>query len=588
MRATQIDFKSLLPYAIEAYTEVFGEEYQGIISDKINSSIIIPYDDIQGLETYIEFRKEKKKEELIIKLLQEVGIISSEYNNFFSPLEDKIYDVIYTIFVDIDMCFKPDYDGELPLRAFKYDGYIEDKINLINFLRNFQKPKITKENWEEFLKTVEFNNLLQLINKMNEVYDLLLREYAEFEKQFESDINFIKNERKRKNEIFKKKKEEIWFLTFPMLPPQIKKVLKNKSPKEQMDIVLNHHELGRKFAIEYFSKENMDKLTSPNISKSEKVFIMRQQLKFLGSDINPRNFETNIDDYLQFLNRDDIKPFIPSEELINYIKKLRQRKNKEATKDFTIGREDVKNVQRVFGDNDPIIGSLVNGINSKLVCATYAYSKDSFYPILVYTIRNDEGGNLSFLLIHELGHIIEKNINNSGFDVTSNLNCDENKNPYDNAYRKYERFNETITDIFTIEVLKLLHKRNIFLIEPKEITDLSYNFGNTSFITQGLLKPLIEKFRKQVIKAKIFSQPQILTECIGKNNFEELVDVINKVDFLTINGLTEEKIEKEPQDPMVIEYNKQLERIKRIYQSIDEYYTNYCSSLEEKEQKQNS
>lgn len=588
MRATQIDFKSFLPYAIQAYTEVFGEEYHSTISDKINSSIIIPYDDIQGLETYIEFRKEKKKEELIIKLLQEVGIISSEYNNFFSPLEDKIYDVIYTIFVDIDMCFKPDYDGELPLRAFKYDGYIEDKINLINFLRNFQKPKITKENWEEFLKTVEFNNLLQLINKMNEVYDLLLREYAEFEKQFESDINFIKNERKRKNEIFKKKKEEIWFLTFPMLPPQIKKVLKNKSPKEQMDIVLNHHELGRKFAIEYFSKENMDKLTSPNISKSEKVFIMRQQLKFLGSDINPRNFETNIDDYLQFLNRDDIKPFIPSEELINYIKKLRQRKNKEATKDFTIGREDVKNVQRVFGDNDPIIGSLVNGINSKLVCATYAYSKDSFYPILVYTIRNDEGGNLSFLLIHELGHIIEKNINNSGFDVTSNLNCDENKNPYDNAYRKYERFNETITDIFTIEVLKLLHKRNIFLIEPKEITDLSYNFGNTSFITQGLLKPLIEKFRKQVIKAKIFSQPQILTECIGKNNFEELVDVINKVDFLTINGLTEEKIEKEPQDPMVIEYNKQLERIKRIYQSIDEYYTNYCSSLEEKEQKQNS
>lgn len=588
MRATQIDFKSLLPYAIQAYTEVFGEEYHSIISNNINSSIIITYDDIQGLETYIEFRKEKKKEELIIKLLQEVGIISSGYNNFFNSLEDEIYDVIYTIFVDIDMCFKPDYDGELPLRAFKYDGYIEDKINLINFLRNFQKPEITKENWEEFLKTVEFNNLLQLINKMNEVYDLLLREYAEFEKQFESDINFIKNERKRKEEILKKKRDEVWILTFPILPSPIRESLKDKSMEEQMYIILGHHELGRKFAIEYFSKEKMDKLISPNISKSEKVFIMGQQLKFLGSDINPRNFETNIDDYLQFLNRDDIKPFIPSEELINYIKKLRQRKNKEATKDFTIDREDVKNVQKIFGDNDPIIGSLVNGINSKLVCATYAYSKDSFHPILVYTIRNDEGGNLSFLLIHELGHIIEKNIDNSGFDVTSNLNCDENKNPYDNAHRKYERFNETVTDIFTIEVLKLLHKRNIFLIEPKEITDLSYNFGNTSFITQGLLKPLIEKFRKQVIKAKIFSQPKLLTEYIGENNFEDLVDVVNKVDFLTRNGLTEEKIEKEPQNPMVIEYNKQLERLKRIYQSIDEYYTNYCSSLEEKEQKQNS
>ena len=43
MRATQIDLKSSLPHVIQAYTEIFGEEYHSIISDKINSAIIIPY-----------------------------------------------------------------------------------------------------------------------------------------------------------------------------------------------------------------------------------------------------------------------------------------------------------------------------------------------------------------------------------------------------------------------------------------------------------------------------------------------------------------------------------------------------------------
>lgn len=596
MRATQIDFKSLLPHVIQAYTEVFGEEYHELISDKINSSIIIPYNDIEGLEAYIDFRKSKKKEELIVKLLQQIGII---YDNPFHKIEDDIYYVADMIFSDIDKSFEVEYDDELPFRTFKYDGYVNDKIRLINFLRNYSKPEITEETLEKFEKTQEYNKLLLLIKKINKVYDILLKEYAEFEKELKSDLWFIANERKRENEIHQYTKGQMWPLLFPFIPTIVRDKIKDKSFVKQSKIVLGEQKLDEPFLIEYFSHDNINKLKSPNTPIPLKICIIRNQINFLKEigckipniDLTYRTIKSNIEKYVEFLNQDYIRQFIIPNEIIEYIKELRKRKNEEATKNFIMTREDIKNWLYQLGNTPDAINHLTEIFQTKEVCqcsATKGIDDLDVISIIFFTIRTYSNGRLNFSFVHELGHAIDQSLQGNAFEPINDYNQNENKNPYDNSFRKYERFNETINDIFTIEALKLLHKRNIFLIEPKEITDLSYNFGNTSFITQGLLKPLIEKFRKQVIKAKIFSQPKLLTEYIGKDNFEDLVDVINKVDFLTINGLTEEKIEKEPQDPMVIEYNKQLERLKRIYQSIDEYYTNYCSSLEEKEQKQNS
>ena len=39
MDKLNIDFKSLLPYVIDAFSSVYGDEYRSIISKKINNSI---------------------------------------------------------------------------------------------------------------------------------------------------------------------------------------------------------------------------------------------------------------------------------------------------------------------------------------------------------------------------------------------------------------------------------------------------------------------------------------------------------------------------------------------------------------------
>ena len=54
----------------------------------------------------------------------------------------------------------------------------------------------------------------------------------------------------------------------------------------------------------------------------------------------------------------------------------------------------------------------------------------------------------------------------------------------------------------------------------------------------------------------------------AEDNFEELVDAVNKVDYLSRNGVMP-KIDKSPEDAMVIEYFEQIERVKQIYNNID-------------------
>ena len=42
-----------------------------------------------------------------------------------------------------------------------------------------------------------------------------------------------------------------------------------------------------------------------------------------------------------------------------------------------------------------------------------------------------------------------------------------------------------------------------------------------------MLFPLVEKFRAYVTRAKICTNPEELVRYIGKDNFEELVDIVN-------------------------------------------------------------
>lgn len=593
MDKLNIDFNSLLPYVIDAFSSVYGNEYRSIISQKIKNTVIVSYHDLEGLNDYVSYLKRCKAREFSIRFLDEIGIDVKKHkkSNYTEPLDSDVQKILDCLIgAGFGFSSKAVVDYWSPLRAFNSNNktdskrLLENRIKIINYLLGNEQEKITKESFESFAETKEFSELLKKINEFNIVYEKLLSEYNYWANQLEPYEKYVEDEKKRKEDILQKKKNELFREIFNQLPLSIKVSISNKTFEEQLETILGSMDISAKSIIESFRYEQMEKLKSSDVDPWDKfliVFWQSNYLKKLGITIPNENMlkcdsEENIANYLSFLNQDDIRKYLPSDELISYTLSTREKKYEEALREYYTTRKDFTDAMKVFGNNPSNLEHIYNQIKNKRVCIMGqggTNDKNEFISIMFYTIRISDGGLLFHSFMHEYGHVIDQSQRGCGFEFFDDYGENPRKNPYDNAFRKYEKFNETLNDMFAIEAIRILQDQGIYLLEPEEFTSLDTSNYNTASITKSLLQPLLQKFRHQVIKAKINSEPEELIKYIGEDNFEELVDALNKVDYLSRNGVVP-KIDKSPEDAMVIEYFEQGERVKQIYINIDSYYAN--------------
>lgn len=589
MNKLNIDFKGLLPYIVEAFTAVYGEEYRTIISQKVNKTLIISYHDVEGMEGYVRYLERCKKREYGIKFLEKIGIkVKYEKDNFTRPLPDGAQNILQHMIGGLTFGFSKNADDFSPLRAFDSNNrrtseyLLENKIKLINYLLG-DSEEVTKDNFDDFIKTDDYSKLLEAINGYRKIYEELLKEYTTWTKNLLPYEKYIKQENERKNFILEQKKKELFEEIFDKLPLALKNALLNKKTEEQMNIIFGLGSIGKKSRLEYFQKENIEQLKSDDFILLLMPIIWKHTdyFKDLGITI-PDEFlhcdsKEDINKYLEFFNQDNIKQYIPSEDVIKDITSLREMKYEEALREYYTTREDFINTMKIFNKNN--MEYLYRTFKNKVVCIVgngCVNDKGEFMPLMFYTVK--DGGCLLFSFVHENGHIIDQNEKGCGFELAIDFSLEGRRNPYDKAYRKYEKFNETLNDIFTLEAIKFLQDQGIYLMEAKEITKLDGENFNTALITKSLLKPLVQNFREQVIKAKVNACPEELIKYIGEDNFKNLVDAVNKVDYLSRNGVIP-KIEKVTKDDMVVEYLEQVDRVKQIYNDIDEYYNEHFGEL---------
>lgn len=379
-----------------------------------------------------------------------------------------------------------------------------------------------------------------------------------------------------------KKKNEMFDEIFSQLPLSVRNAISDRTSEKQIDAILGYLDIGSTSIIESFGQEQMNKLKSDNANMWDKYLIVSSQssyLKELGITIPNEDMlkcesEEDISNYLAFLSEAHVQQYIPSVEVISHISSIRESKYEEALREYYATRKDFTNIMKFFGNDSNYFEFFYDKIKNESICVTAGGAtneKNEFVSVMFYTIRSNSGGQLAHAFLHECGHMIDQNQEGTGFESYDDFEENGRKNPYDKAFRKYEKFNEVLNDIFTMEANKYLQDRGIYLIEPQKFTLQDTGNCNTSLITKNLLRPLLQKFRSQVIKAKVNSKPDELTKYIGKDNFEELVDVVNKVDYLLRQGV-KSKIDKFPKDAMVIEYLEQIERVQQIYMNIDDYY----------------
>ena len=277
-----------------------------------------------------------------------------------------------------------------------------------------------------------------------------------------------------------------------------------------------------------------------------------------------------IQEYIEIYNRifGEYKEF--ENTLEPYNEYVERRKNKEITE-----TEEFKEILEKIGDteeNRKILEYILTGRKLMTIAGKNVKRPTIFFSRFVSEL--EKGGMDDYTLLHEYCHAIEIHKEKesteedsfiSGFDLIN-----ENQlNPYRKDKRKYERLNETITDIFSVEATRILHSRGIYISEPQELTNEDILDCNTSIILKKLLMPFVEKYKEKIVSARITGNMQELFNIIGRDNFESLNDCINKIDYLITQGLEKDLKSGKNDSELVKEYNKQKSRIEEIYRNME-------------------
>ena len=587
MNILDIKIKKLIPYAIDAYVHVFGEEYRSIIEERLNKLSWVYYSNIDGVENYASFLKKCKRKELATEFLEQIGIdVSKQKEKGFAEDFDADLSEILEKYLgeEYSLMFIPEFKDKVfdGIRAWiskdETKKVRQEKIKFLNYIRGQDKTPITEENYDDFCKTEEYKQILQKIESYLQLFDEKVKKYEEFLGTLKDYDDYCASERKRKAEIEKSVKEDLYSDIQAFLPEELRRLLdaENNSSIEKYNYLLGS-ELGIKSRLEYFSLEDEEKLNNPDTPSLEKQIIIENRINFfkysLDLDISKleKQFDTKLDLYNYLMNQPEYKNLIPSNEDISKISNLKQEGYNKASHKFL---EELPNYTHcILVDNRVCTGPVIN-------------EKGEIFQVLYFTVRNYDQGFIDSIFLHEICHVIESRENkekcqhSSGFEENLDLNKQCVMSKYLNNKRKYERFNECVTDIFANEATEYLHSKGIYLIEPKEICFHQEKNTNTHIFIRDLIKPFIEKYREAVLKARILGDYTDLFNQIGQENFEELNDVISKIDSMWFKGVLEpDKVSVETNR----EYTKELERLQQVYRNMENYQAKSLEDHEEAE-----
>lgn len=557
---------------IEAYTNVYGDKYRDIITNRINSSMIYMYDDSIFIEDHVKFLRHCKRNMYRVQLLTKLGInVKEEYKNNYVKCLPKGYENIIKILIGKNQ-FKD--INNAPICNFTKDDNIEEKIDIINL---FLKEKITIKNYDEFKKTIKYSQILYVVRKLAKLYQEQIKDYEEFKDGFKNELDIVKKYRENNNNLCHEKMLDVIKEIYPLLPINLQNMLNDKSDNELIKIIYSDNNVIETPIFVFFNEDNMKLLEKLKDGSIEARTIRSYQFDYLRKlgiqipQVFVNDLANNLKEYFDFINKLEI---IPNKDNMIKIDEIGKRKALEYKKDMIIKNDSyapifdytLNNTLSSDWERTEIIvfDTLYNHVN----CTSIFKDKDDKYVPAIFISKDCNSGYRSYTFIHEIGHAI--GIDSDNLTAFRNMPDYLERNKYESKYRKYERFNETLVDIFALRALSYLEGNDIFIIEDKEVTNHDRININTPWILKQALVPLIANYRKEIIDFKLNANLYILINAIGKDNFEELIDIINKLDYLNDQKIYLETIDDDLDD-INNKIKNELIRLSLLYKKIDKY-----------------
>lgn len=134
--------------------------------------------------------------------------------------------------------------------------------------------------------------------------------------------------------------------------------------------------------------------------------------------------------------------------------------------------------------------------------------------------------NLDASLIHELNHVFElKQINSNEFIIGwDKFRYDDQKNEMiDTNNGKYTYINEGINELISLDILRKLHEKDYIFNDQENNIEKNSMYNKYEF----LLKEFYETYRDTIIKSRLAGDINIIINEVGKNNFNDLNNLVN-------------------------------------------------------------
>lgn len=522
-----------IPSIIEAFVTFYGEENRTYIEEKFKNLVIVGYGLPERISGILYEIKKNKTNELKEKFFEKAGI--KEQRDSLESLLFSNYSFAYPSLMPLQ-----NYINFLEENKYgKKDKYIRNKA--VEFLEKFNS-KVTEKNMDKLIKKGAFKE----IDKLIPLYKEMLEEFKQEQKKLEEYEKISEEYEQQKRNLSQK----YWFdllEEFSYLFPKEEIELVTKNFKQyghisttdckKIDAYLGSY-LKQIPLIDAFSEESNLLLLDGSEWKQESIINDRVRFfKLMGIDLG--------NDYQSYMNNEECKKLIPSEQIIEKILKAKETLDSkmmieyfENTKEYKENRQRIEEYKLINKNDEYNSNAYIK--NKNFVSPNIVRDvKTRLFPLMCINVHLEE--YLDKTVIHELNHVFELElveitdagcVFNCGWDRLGGKVADEPRKvktvSEKEKVRKYELFSEIINELICEEITNIMHDKGIFIFNTKDNFKIK---GGTAYEhTLFLVSEFYNTYKKEIIESRKSGNIEILFDRVGKENFEALNNLFHIFD----------------------------------------------------------
>lgn len=521
---------------IESVVRVYGEEYRGVLCERINNFTLVQYITPEHLKIELNDRINNKNHELTIKFFKEKGFnVESD-----TELTEEMKKITYLYFDSRDYRYSP-YNCVYSFNNEKNDERtLKDRVR---FLEKMGIDGVTIENYGEYAMSPDGMATIEEIKRTLSIISSLDNEFCEYKGQFAEEERYLEECNMLNNRLSNEATRGYY--------EEIKEYL-TEDERNEVERIFNRTQED-KYRYAFFGR--LGKFFSYNIGKSSPIEAFSEDYdSYDKQDKMVEYFKAcglNLGfDYSSYENSEDAKKLIPPVEVVKKVKAIREKYGKDTELKYfrntgTIG----DNLEQIhsLGLLDTVEFSR-DFVESNIICIqpNAIYGNDGevknfnllFYPPLAV---NKNYKNIFF--IHEVLHCLESSIKQvngkyifcTGFeknqvDISQKEDIVDIDKEVDNSIRKYALFSENMHQNLAIEVTEDLISRGVSILDNDEEQKIR---GGASYEKFNWVTHIFyDKFKKAIIEARMSGDTDKLKSIVGERNFERLNELVNEYESL--------------------------------------------------------